>query len=255
MLIDTHCHLDFDVFDDDRDAVIQRAKDNGIKKIITISVNPTAFPSIKALTTQYENIYCSTGLHPCYVNEHSLSSDTFSEMAANDCVVGLGETGLDYYHDKGASKVLQQHYFNMHIDLAQQIQKPVIIHMRDAEEDTLAMLQERMQQKTFPALIHCFSASQQFADAVLDLGLYISLSGIVTFKNATALQEVASSIPLNRILVETDAPYLAPAPHRGKRNEPSFTKHTAKFLADLRGESFEEFAAATTFNAEQLFNL
>lgn len=256
LLIDTHCHLDFPDFDEDRDLVLQRAAEAGVHKMVAISTNVVDIPRVRTLAGAHDNIWYSVGIHPCHVNEHSLTELTeITTLAQDSDVVGLGETGLDYFRQGVELAAEQQYSFRHHLHLAAELQKPVIVHTRNAEEDTLKLLQEEYANAPFPGLIHCFTASQQFADAVLDLGMYISLSGIVTFKNAKDLQASAKTIPLDKLLVETDAPYLAPTPHRGKRNEPAFTKHTAEFLADLRGEAFQTLAAATTANAERLFNI
>lgn len=255
LLIDTHCHLDFPDFDDDRDSVLQRAAEAGVHKMVAIATSLDGIPRVKALAEEHDNIWYSIGIHPCNVSDQSLNDlKGLKAHAVQPKVVGLGETGLDYFHDDSFVGE-QQQSFRYHLQLAAELQKPVIVHTRDAEVDTLKLLREEYANAPFPGLIHCFTASQDFAEGVLELSMYISLSGIVTFKNAKDLQAVAKTIPLDRMLVETDAPYLAPMPHRGKRNEPAFTKHTAEFLADLRGEPFETLAIATTTNAERLFSM
>ena len=252
MLIDSHCHLDFPDFDVDRDELLRRAVGAGVLRAVTISVEPSTFPRVLATAERYDMLWCSVGVHPCHVQDGTWTAEEIIDRTHNPKVIGIGETGLDYYHSQEHTS-LQHQSFLAHIVAAQETQLPLIIHVRDAEADTLSILQSTQSVKAYPALIHCFTASQYFADAVLDLGLYISLSGIVTFKSAKELQAIAKTIPLNRILVETDSPYLSPAPHRGGRCEPAFVKHTADFLADLRGVDRGEFYAITTDNFARLF--
>jgi TatD DNase family protein len=251
-LIDSHCHLDFPDFDHDRGDVLARAQAAGVGYALSIATQVKTFPRVLATAEASPMLFCTVGIHPCHVHEGTWSADEIITRTHHPKVIGIGETGLDYYHSRD-HVALQQKSFRDHIQAAQETQLPVIIHVREAEDDTLAILTETQTQKPYPALIHCFTASAGFADAVLALGLYISLSGIVTFKSARDLQAIAKTLPLERILVETDAPYLAPVPHRGSRAEPAFVKHTADFLADLRDMPREDFYAATTQNFGRLF--
>ena len=251
-LIDSHCHLDFPDFDLDRGDVLARAQAAGVQYALTIATQKDTFARVLATAESSPMLFCTVGIHPCHVHEGVFEAREIIQHTHHPKVIGIGETGLDYYHSRDHID-LQKASFRQHIHAAQDTQLPVIIHVRDAEEDTLSILRETQAQKPYPALIHCFTGSGDFADAVLDLGLYISLSGIVTFKSAKDLQAIARRLPLDRILVETDAPYLSPVPHRGQRAEPAFVKNTADFIADLRGIAREEVYAATTGNFGRLF--
>ena len=255
-LVDSHCHLNFSDFAEDFDEVIARASEAGVGVMQTICTRISEFATIHAIARAHEHIYCSVGVHPCNVQDEPLPDiEELLIHTTKPKVIGIGETGLDYYHDKGESRALQIESFRRHISVSRATGLPVIVHTRDADEDTVAILREEQQEGKFPFLIHCFTSTQWLAEEAMKLGGYISLSGIVTFKNAKEIQATAKTLPLDRILVETDAPYLAPMPHRGKRNEPAFTRHTAEFLANLRGEPFGEFATATTKNFHRLFNV
>jgi TatD DNase family protein len=205
-------------------------------------------------TAQREpDVWASVGIHPHEADAHEdLGREALLEATRQDRVIGIGETGLDYYYDK-SDRAVQQALFRMHIGIARETGLPIIIHTRDAEGDTAAILSDEMEKGAFPALIHCFTASAEFGRKVLDLGLFISISGIVTFKNAKDLQGVAANVPADRLLVETDSPFLAPVPHRGKPCEPSYVRDTAEFLAELRGEDWESLAETTTANFHTLF--
>ena len=251
-LIDSHCHLDFPDFDTDRPDVLARAQAAGVGYALTIATQKGTFARVLATAESHPMLFCTVGIHPCHVHEGVWDAREIIQHTHHPKGIGICETGLDYYHSLDFI-ALQTPSFRQHIQAAQETQLPVIIHVRDAEDDTLSILRETQAQKTYPALIHCFTGSADFAAAVLDLGLYISLSGIVTFKSAHALQAIARTLPLDRILVETDAPYLSPAPHRGQRAEPAFVKHTADFIADLRGIDRETLYAATTQNFGRLF--
>jgi len=254
MLIDSHCHLDFPEFEEDFGAVLKRAEEAGIAKMVTICTQIANFPRVRALAEAHTNIFCSVGVHPHSAEkEPDISAQTLIDHAKHDKVVGIGETGLDFFYET-SPKDVQERLFREHIAAARETGLPIIIHTRDADDDTLRILEEEAAKGSFPGLIHCFTASRELAERVLDLGLYISLSGIVTFKNAAAIRDtVESVVPLDRILVETDAPYLAPVPNRGKRNEPAFTAHTAAFLADFLALDHSEFANKTTENFYRLF--
>jgi len=255
MLIDSHCHLDFPEFEDDFDTMLARAEAAGIEQMVTICTQIANFPRVCAIAEAHDNIFCSVGVHPHSAEkEPDIDAKTLIELAEHPKVVGIGETGLDFFYDKSPRGV-QETLFRQHIHAARETGLPIIIHTRDADDDTIRVLEdEHASGGAFPGLIHCFTASRELAERVLDLGLYISLSGIVTFKNAADIREtVKAVVPLDRILVETDAPYLAPVPNRGKRNEPAFTAHTAAYMADFLGKDHVTFAAATTENFNRLF--
>ena len=253
MLVDSHCHLDFDVFQHDFASVISNALSVGVGKMLTISTKFSEFQSVLRTAAKDPAIYCSLGLHPCEVgNEIIFDNKMIESISKHPKIVGLGETGLDYYHD-ASHKELQKQSFVEHIRAAHNTGLPLIIHTRDAEEDTIDILKEHSKTHTFTGVMHCFTGSRWLAEEALKLGLYISFSGIVTFKNAVELQEITRIVPVDRMLVETDAPYLAPTPNRGKRNEPAFVKDTALFLADHLNIPFEEFARKTTANFHNLF--
>ena len=254
MLVDSHCHLDFPEFDDERDAVVARAMSAGIGYMVTICTHMTKFEGVYAVADAYDNMSCTVGVHPHNAGkEGTLASvEALVEHAKMPKVIGIGETGLDYFYEHSPRED-QQLSFRSHIAASRQTGLPVIVHTRDADSDTVDILREEYKKGPFSGLIHCFSAGPELAEAVLEMGFYISISGIVTFKSAQALRDTVESVPLDRILVETDAPYLAPIPMRGKRNEPAFTAHTAEVVAGLKGVSAEELATATTDNFFRLF--
>ncbi|MBN8531642.1 MAG: TatD family hydrolase [Alphaproteobacteria bacterium] len=253
MLVDSHCHLDFKDFNEDREAVIERAHASGVTLMQTICTSLPGFERIHPIAMNHESIYCSVGIHPDHVHEFPETNvEELISYTRKPKVIGLGETGLDYYRDI-SHKDLQIRSFKAHIQASRETGVPLIVHTRSAEEDTASLLKEEMARGAFTGLLHCFTSSDWLAKEAIDLGLYISISGIVTFKNAKELQETVKSLPLERLLVETDAPYLAPMPHRGKRNEPGFTRHTAEFIAQLKGVSYEEVARVTTENFFRLF--
>ncbi len=253
MLVDSHCHLDFDSFDEDFDDVLVRARTAGVGTMVTICTRLSAFEEVRAIAEKDPDIYCSVGVHPHEAAEEGVETPAaLIERAAHEKVVGIGETGLDYFYEHSPREA-QATSFRAHIAAARETGLPLIVHTRDADDDTVAILREEHARGPFPGVIHCFTSSRALAEAALALGLYISLSGIVTFKSARDLQETARIVPLDRLLVETDAPYLAPVPKRGKRNEPAFVAHTAAFVAELRGETPERLAEATTDNFFRLF--
>jgi TatD DNase family protein len=253
MLIDSHCHLEYKGLIEDQANVLARARKAGVDQFLNISTKQAEWGQVIGTAMREKDVWASVGIHPHEADDHAdLAAETLQEAVQNPRVIAIGETGLDYYYDHSDRKV-QQDLFRMHIGVARELQLPVIIHTRDAEADTLEILADELGKGAFPALIHCFTASADFGKKVLDLGLSISLSGIVTFKNAKDLQEVAKTIPQERLLVETDSPFLAPVPHRGKVCEPAFVTNTAQFIADLRGESFDELAAYTSANFAKLF--
>jgi len=253
MLIDSHCHLEYEGLVEDRSAVLDRARAAGIRGFLNISTRQREWAAVIATAEREPDVWASVGIHPHEADAHAdLGGAVLREATRHPKVVAIGETGLDYYYDKSDREV-QQALFRTHIAIARETQLPLIIHTRDAEEDTIRIIGEEMEQGAFPALIHCFTASAAFGQRMLEQGLSISLSGIVTFKNARDLQEVAATIPEDRLLVETDSPFLAPVPHRGRTCEPAYTADTAKFVAQLRGISMERLAQATTRNFFALF--
>lgn len=254
MLIDSHCHLEYKGLVEDQDAVLDRARAAGVGGFLSISTRQREWAQVVATTERHEDIWASVGIHPHEADGHAdLGEAALLAAAEHPRVIAIGETGLDYYYDH-SDRAMQQALFRRHIAVSRQTGLPLIIHTRDAEADTAAILTEEMEQGAFPALIHCFTASAEFGAKMLDLGLTISISGIVTFKNAKDLQAVAAQVPEDRLLVETDAPFLAPVPHRGKVCEPSFVADTARFVADLRGTSAEALAEVTTANFLKLFS-
>ncbi|MDZ4306654.1 TatD family hydrolase [Allopontixanthobacter sp.] len=253
MLIDSHCHLQYKGVVEDQQGVLQRARAVGVGGFLNISTKQSEWHDVIATAEREPDVWASVGIHPHEADAHAdLGADALRNASVHPKVIAIGETGLDYYYDKSDREV-QKALFRMHIGIARETGLPIIIHTRDAEDDTANILTEEMKQRAFPALIHCFTASAGFAHKVLDLGLTISLSGIVTFKNARELQEIAAQIPADRLLVETDSPFLAPVPHRGKPCEPAFVRNTAEFVAALRGESLEGLAETTTRNFHALF--
>ncbi|HVR89659.1 MAG TPA: TatD family hydrolase [Novosphingobium sp.] len=253
MLIDSHCHLIYKGLVEDRDGVLERARAAGVGGFLSISTRQSEWDEVIASAAAQPDVWASVGIHPHEADAHADLGEAVL-LAATDHpkVIAIGETGLDYYYDK-SDRAVQRALFRMHIAVARQTGLPLIIHTRDAEDDTAGILTEEMAKGAFPALIHCFTASAEFAAKVLELGLAISLSGIVTFKNAKDLQDIAAGLPEDRILVETDAPFLAPVPHRGRICEPAFVADTARFVAGLRGVSPEALAETTTRNFFNLF--
>ncbi len=253
MLIDSHCHLDFPEYDEDRAEVLARAREAGVGLMLAISTTLTRAPTIIKMAEAHDDMFCTIGIHPHEAETHpATTSDALIAMTQHPKVVGIGETGLDYFRENSPRQA-QQDNFRKHIAAARSTGLPLIVHTRDADEDTCAILEEEMRAGAFPGLIHCFTAGADLAQRVLDIGFYISVSGIATFKNATAVRDVLRDVPLNRLLVETDAPFLAPVPHRGARNEPAFVAHTAAALAELKGVSAQDLATATTDNFFRLF--
>jgi TatD DNase family protein len=254
MLIDSHCHLEYEGLVDDQQGALERARAAGIGGFLNISTRRSEWDKVVGTAEREPDVWASIGIHPHEADQHAdLGEGALLEAAEHPRVIGLGETGLDYYYDKSDRQV-QQALFRTHIAVSRETGLPLIIHTREAEEDTVAILEDELRKGAFPALIHCFTASAGFGRKVLDLGLTISLSGIVTFKNARELQEFAPEIPADRLLVETDSPFLAPVPHRGRPCEPAYVADTARFVADLRGESLEELAENTTRNFRGLFS-
>jgi TatD DNase family protein len=254
VLIDSHCHLDFKDFDADRDALVARARAAGVDTMVSISTRVRKFAALKAVASRYERVFCSIGTHPHNAGEEDgISVDELVAIAADPMVVAIGEAGLDYHYDL-SPRDAQHRGFRTHIAAARITGLPLVIHAREADDDIAATLTEEMGKGAFPAVLHCFSSGRALALRGLELGLYVSFSGILTFKRSDELKAIAAEVPLDRLLVETDAPYLAPTPHRGKRNEPAYVVETARVLADVKGVSFEAIAAATSENFYRLFN-
>lgn len=253
-LVDSHCHLNFPDFKDDLDSVIERARASGVSVMQTICTELAEFEEVLGIAKRYDGVYCSVGVHPNDSSKAEVASvKDLVERTRDKKVIGIGETGLDY-HFQNSPKELQKQSFRNHIQASRETGLPVIIHSRDADVDTVAILQEEMGKGPFKGLIHCFSSTKYLADESVKLGLYVSLSGIITFKSATAIREGISDVPVDRLLVETDAPYLAPTPYRGKRNEPSYTIYTNKILAEVKAIDEKDMAAATTANFFKLFD-
>ena len=254
MLVDSHCHLEYKGLVEDQAGVLARARAAGVGAFLNISTRQSEWAQVVGTAAREPDVFASVGIHPHEADAHQ-DHGRAALLAATQHprVIAIGETGLDYFYDKSDRRA-QKLLFRMHIDVAREVQLPLIIHTRDAEEDTYAILAEEMGKGGYPALIHCFTASADFAGKVLALGLTISLSGIVTFKNAKDLQEVAKIIPDNRLLVETDSPFLAPVPHRGRVCEPAYVADTASFVAGLRGTDVDQLTAQTTANFFKLFS-
>ncbi len=255
-IVDTHCHLDLieekGIF---LDEIVKNCAENNVQILQTICTRITEIDKILSYTKKHDFIYASVGIHPCNVTEQPRvkAGEIVALCKANSKIIGIGETGLDYYHDKSAIP-LQKTSFLEHIQASRETNLPLIIHSRDCDLDMIEILKSEQKSQKFPALLHCFSSTEELARAALDLGIYISISGIVTFKNAQALQEIVKFVPLEFLLVETDSPYLAPMPHRGAINQPAFTKFVVEKIAELKGVSAKEVAQVTTENFCRLFN-
>jgi len=256
VLVDSHCHLDcIDLaeFDNKFDNLIKHTLDAGVEHMLCVSINLKEYPKMLEKVRAYPTISVSAGMHPMADETDEFSIEYLTRLATDDKVVAIGETGLDYYYHKG-DPVWQQERFRAHIQVANKVDKPVIIHTRDAANDTLDILREENAEKC-GGVIHCFTETQEFAEHAMELGFMISISGIVTFKNADALRKVAESIPDDKLLIETDSPYLAPIPHRGKQNQPAFVHHVAEALADIRKTSVEHIAEISRNNFYRLFGV
>ena len=253
MLVDHHCHLDFPQFVDDLDGIVARAGAAGVALMVTISTRIRRFDQVLGVAERFPNIFCSVGTHPHNAHEElDIPVDEIVRLSRHPKVVLIGEAGLDY-HYQHSTPGAQAEGFRNHIAAARITGLPLEIHTRDADADTIAILEDEHAKGAFPALLHCFTGGSELAMRAVDLGLYVSFSGVVSFKKSEELRAIASAVPLDRILVETDAPYLAPEPYRGKTNEPAYVAHTAAALAKARGISTDEFAAATTENFFRLF--
>ena len=254
MFTDSHCHLNYKGLVEDQPGVLARARAAGVGTMLNISTRRSEWDAVIGVAEREEDVWASVGIHPHEADEHpDVGTAILVERAAHPRVVGIGESGLDFYYDH-SGRDRQRASFRAHIAAARETGLPIIVHTREAEVDTHAILEEEMGKGAFTGVIHCFTASADFAAKALDLGLYISMSGILTFRNAKDLQETAKHIPAERLLIETDSPFLAPVPHRGRPCEPAFVADTARFLAALRGESVEKLAEATAANFRTLFS-
>ena len=254
MLVDSHCHLDFPAFADDFPAMLERARAAGVRTLQTISTRLATVDTILDVASRDPDIWCSVGLHPHEAaTEEDVSPDRIVALSDHPDVIGVGETGLDYYYEH-SPRERQQESFRNHIEASRRTGLPLIVHARDADDDIVAVLREEYEAGPFPGLIHCFTAGPELARAALDIGFLISISGIVTFKKAENVHAAAREVPLDRLLVETDAPFLAPVPHRGKRCEPAFVARTAAAVAELRQIDPSRLAEATTDNFFRLFS-
>ncbi len=251
MLVDSHCHLNFPELAENLEEVLENMRRNGIGQALCVGVSLDKFPQVLALAEQHENIYASVGVHPDHELDAEPTQEQLIQLAKHPKVIAIGETGLDYFRLKGDLE-WQRERFRTHIRAARACGKPLIIHTREAAADTLRIMQEEGADQ-ISGVMHCFTESMETAQAAIKMGFYISFSGIVTFKSAAALKEVARQIPLDRMLVETDSPYLAPVPFRGKLNQPAYVRHVAEEIARLRGVSLDEIARATTGNFRRLF--
>ena len=253
MLADSHCHLNYEGMFEEQPAVLARARTSGVSAMLNISTREREWDAVIATAEREPDVWATIGIHPHEADQHpDIGTARLIEAAAHPRVVGLGESGLDYHYDH-SDRANQQASFRAHIAAARETGLPIVVHTRDAEDDTAAIMADEMGKGDYRGVIHCFTASAAFAGKALELGLYISISGIVTFKNATELQAIAARLPIDRLLVETDAPFLAPVPHRGKRGEPAFVADTVRFLATLRGEDPAMLAERTAANFHILF--
>lgn len=253
MLVDSHCHLDFPDFADERTDVMTRARAAGVGCMLSISTRLSTFPAVRHIAEDNADVFCTVGIHPHEAEAETLDGvGALVAAAAHPRVVGIGETGLDYHYDH-SDRGVQERVFRAHIAAARTTGLPLVVHAREADTEMAKILREEHDQGPFQGLMHCFSSSLELAEEAVKIGFYISFSGILTFKNAETVRTAARLVPRDRLLVETDAPYLAPVPNRGKRNEPAFVVHTARQLAELRGESEEAIAKITTENFFRLF--
>jgi TatD DNase family protein len=254
MFVDSHCHLNYKGLVESQQQVLARARAAGVETMLNISTRASEWDDVIGIAEREGDVWASVGIHPHEADEHpDVQTATLVERAAHARVVGIGESGLDYYYDH-SDRDRQRDSFRAHIAAARETGLPIIVHTRNAEADTAEILRDEMGKGAYPGVIHCFTASTDFARIALELGLFISISGIVTFKNAGDLQETARELPADRLLIETDSPFLAPVPHRGKPCEPAFVADTARFLATLRGEPLEALAERTTRNFRRLFS-
>ena len=254
MLVDSHCHLDFPDFASDLDGIVERARAAGVGRMVTISTRARQLPSLLEIADRFDDVFCSVGTHPHNAHEElDIGTPELVASTAHPKVVAIGEAGLDYFYDK-SPRPAQEQGFRAHIAAARETGLPLVIHSREADDDMARILEQETGKGAFPAVLHCFTGGADLARRAIDVGLYISFTGILTFKNSQSLRDIAASLPADRILVETDAPYLAPGKFRGKRNEPAYVVETAKTLAQVRGVSEAEIARQTTENFFRFFN-
>jgi len=254
MLVDSHCHLDFPDFASDLDAIVQRAEAAGIGRIVTISTRVRRLGCLLDIAARFPNVYCSVGTHPHHADEEDgIPAEELIELTRHPKVVALGEAGLDYFYKKGSPEA-QARGFRAHIAAARATGLPLVIHTREADDDCRRILEEEVGKGSFKAVLHCYTGGRELAMRAIELGLSISFTGILTFKNSQDLRDIAAELPADRIMVETDAPYLAPGKYRGKRNEPAFVTETARVLAETRGVSLDEISRQTTENFFRLFD-
>jgi TatD DNase family protein len=252
-IVDSHCHLDFPDFDAERDDVIARALEAGVSRMVTICTRLRLEPQVRAIAENYASVYYAAGTHPMSVADEPMATlDELVALAAHPKFVGIGETGLDYHYTSESAEI-QQQSLRIHVAAARETKLPLIIHARAADEDMARILREEYDNGAYTCVMHCFSSSPELAKAALDLGFYLSMSGIAAFPKSKELRDIFAAAPVDRVLVETDSPYLAPPPFRGKRNEPAYTAHTAKVGAEVFGLAYEDFARQTTENFERLF--
>jgi TatD DNase family protein len=253
-IVDSHCHLDFDNFEDDLDAVVNRAREAGVCRMVTICTKVSAFEQVLGVAERFDDVFCSVGVHPHEAEkEGGVSLERLLELSRHPKVVGIGESGLDYFYDNSPVDA-QKTSFRTHIDAARESGLPLIVHSRDADADMAEMLEAGAREGDFPGVLHCFTAGPELAARAVAIGFYVSLAGIITFKSAESIRETIRQVPMDRLLVETDAPYLAPVPMRGKRNEPAFVRHTHEMLAQVKEVDVETMAKATTENFLRLFS-
>jgi len=253
MFADSHCHLNYAGLEERQPEILAQARAAGVSAMLNIATREREWDAVLATAEREPDVWATVGIHPHEADDHPhVDTARLVERARHPRVVGIGESGLDYHYDH-SDRARQQASFRAHIAACRETGLPLVVHTRDAEDDTIAILADELGKGAYPAVIHCFTASEDFADKALELGFFISLAGIVTFKNAHDLQRTAARLPLDRLLIETDAPFLAPVPHRGRKGEPAFVADTARFLANLRGESLDMFAAATRTNFHRLF--
>ncbi len=252
-IVDSHCHLDFDSLSNDLPGVLARAADPGVHLMVTIGTRVANFDKIRAIAEANEQVYCTVGTHPHNAAEEPhVTADMLIDLSQHPKVVGIGEAGLDYHYDN-SPRDMQAASFRVHIEAARQTGLPLVIHSRSAEDDTAAILEDEIGKGAFTPLLHCFSSKIELAERGLKIGAYVSFSGILTFNSATEIRDAAAIVPEDRLLVETDAPYLAPVPHRGRPNEPAYTAHTLKRLAEVKGVTADRMAKATSDNFFRLF--
>jgi len=253
-IVDSHCHLDLPDFDDERDAIIERAREAGVTRMVTICTKLRCEPEVRAISEAYDGVFYAAGTHPMSAaSEPMVTVDQLLDLTRHPKMVGIGETGLDYHYTADSARV-QQESLRIHIEAARESGLPLIIHSRAADEDMAQILTDEHKRGAFSCVMHCFSSSAELAKAALDLGFYLSMSGIAAFPKSQELRDIFATAPVDRVLVETDAPYLAPPPFRGKRNEPAYTAHTAKVGAEVYGMDYADFAAQTSANFDRLFS-